>query len=159
MGKYITTGKFKPDGKGGLIQTESDLNAFKKLFGEYRNAQKGIYNVASELGETIARDKFYQTLLDDSKRIAAAIKQGNPDVIRGQIGRPIFFKNYNDAVVNLPNQEIAKVPLSLKSALPETIYKSPLDGYFTTVPYGEAIRVGDAVVGSALTRSAIYRAS
>ena len=158
MGKYITTGKFKPDGTGGLIQKESDLNAFKKLFGEYRNAQKGIYAVASELGETIARDKFYQTLLDDSNRIAAALKQGNPDILKGQLGRPIFFKNYNDAVVNLPNQEIAKVPLSLKTALPDTIYKSPLDGYFTTVPYGEAIRVGDAVVGSALTRSAIYRA-
>ena len=42
-----------------LIQKESDLTAFKKLFGEYRNAQKGIYAVASELGETIARDKFY----------------------------------------------------------------------------------------------------
>ena len=157
MGKYITTGKFKPDGKGGLIQTESDLNAFKKLFGEYRDAQKGIYNVASELAETVARDKFYQTLLDDSKRIAAALRQGNPDILRGQIGRPIFFKNYNDAVVNLPNQVISKVPLSLKSGLPETIYKSPLDGYFTTVPYAEAIRVGDAVVGSPITRSLTYR--
>ena len=30
IGKYITTGKFKPDGKGGLIQKESDLTAFKK---------------------------------------------------------------------------------------------------------------------------------
>ena len=29
MGKYITTGKFKPDGKGGLIQTESDLKHLK----------------------------------------------------------------------------------------------------------------------------------
>ena len=157
MGKYITTGKFKADGKGGLIQTESDLNAFKKLFGEYRDVQKGIYNVAAELAETVARDNFYQTLLNESKRIAAAIKQGNPDIIRAAEGRPIFFRNYNDAVVNLPNQEISKVPLSLKSALPETIYKSPLDGYFTTVPYGEAIRVGDAVVGSALTRSLAYR--
>ena len=157
MGKYITTGKFKPDGRGGLIQKESDLTAFKKLFGEYRDAQKGIYNVASELAETVARDKFYTQLLADSNRIAAAIKQGNPDVIRGQIGRPIFFKNYNDAVVNLPNQEISKVPLSLKSGLPETVYKSPLDGYFTTVPYAEAIRVGDAVVGSPLTRSLAYR--
>ena len=157
MGKYITTGKFKPDGKGGLIQTESDLNAFKKLFGEYRDAQKGIYNVASELAETVARDKFYNQLLADSKRIAAALKQGNPDILRGQIGRPIFFRNYNDAVVNLPNQEISKVPLSLKSGLPETIYKSPLDGYFTTVPYAEAIRVGDAVIGSGITRSLAYR--
>ncbi len=157
MGKYITTGKFKPDGRGGLIQKESDLTAFKKLFGEYRDAQKGIYNVASELAETVARDKFYTQLLADSNRIAAALKQGNPDILRGQIGRPIFFKNYNDAVVNLPNQEISKVPLSLKSGLPETVYKSPLDGYFTTVPYAEAIRVGDAVVGSPLTRSLAYR--
>jgi hypothetical protein len=157
MGRYITTGKFKPDGKGGLIQTESDLNAFKKLFGEYRDAQKGIYNVASELAETVARDNFYNQLLADSKRIAAALKQGNPDILRGQIGRPIFFRNYNDAVVNLPNQEISKVPLSLKSGLPETIYKSPLDGYFTTVPYAEAIRVGDAVIGTGITRSLAYR--
>jgi len=157
IGKYITTGKFKPDGVGGLIQKESDLLAFKKLFGEYRNAQKGIYNVASELAETISRDKFYTELLADSNRIAAALKQGNPDILKGQIGRPIFFKNYNDAVINLPNQKIAKVPLSLKTGLPETIYKSPIDGYFTTEAYGEAIRVGDAVVGSGLTRSLAWR--
>ena len=157
IGKYITTGKFKPDGVGGLIQKESDLLAFKKLFGEYRNAQKGIYNVSSELAETISRDKFYTELLADSNRIAAALKQGNPDILKGQIGRPIFFKNYNDAVINLPNQKIAKVPLSLKTGLPETIYKSPIDGYFTTEAYGEAIRVGDAVVGSGLTRSLAWR--
>ena len=157
MGKYITTGKFKPDGVGGLIQKESDLLAFKKLFGEYRNAQKGIYNVSSELAETISRDKFYTELLADSNRIAAALKQGNPDILKGQIGRPIFFKNYNDAVLNLPNQKIAKVPLSLKTGLPETIYKSPIDGYFTTEAYAEAIRVGDAVVGSGLTRSLAWR--
>ena len=157
IGKYITTGKFKPDGVGGLIQKESDLTAFKKLFGEYRNAQKGIYNVASELAEVVSRDKFYTELLADSNRIAAALKQGNPDILKGQIGRPIFFKNYNDAVLNLPNQKIAKVPLSLKTGLPETIYKSPIDGYFTTEAYGEAIRVGDAVVGSGLTRSLAWR--
>jgi len=157
IGKYISTGKFKGDGRGGLIQTTSDLAAFKKLFGEYKNAQNGIYNVMTELAETVGRDQFYTKLLDDSKRIAAAIKQGNPDIIRGQIGRPIFFKNYNDAVVQLPNQTISKIPLSLKTALPETIYKSPLDGYFTTEPFAEAIRVGDAVVGSSITRSLAYR--
>ena len=70
IGKYITTGKFKPDGRGGLIQKESDLTAFKKLFGEYRNAQKGIYSVMTELAETIGRDKFYRELLRDSDNIA-----------------------------------------------------------------------------------------
>jgi len=157
IGKYITTGKFKPDGVGGLIQKESDLTAFKKLFGEYRNAQKGIYNVASELAEVVSRDKFYTELLADSNRIAAAIKQGNPDIIKNKIGRPIFYKNYNDAVINLPNTQISKTPLSLKSGLPETIYKSPLDGYFTRADFAEAIRVGDAVVGSPLTRSLAWR--
>ena len=154
MGKYITTGKFKPDGKGGLIQTKSDLQAFKNLFGEYKNAQKGIYSVMTELAETISRDKFYTNLLKDSENIAKQLKAGADP---GQIGRPIFFKNYNDAVLNLPNQAITRQPLSLKTALPETIYKSPLDGYFTTQPYAEAIRVGDAVVGNAITRSLPYR--
>ena len=69
MSKYITTGKFKPDGKGGLIQKESDLTAFKKLFGEYRNAQKGIYSVMTDLSETIARDKFYSQLLKTQKTL------------------------------------------------------------------------------------------
>ena len=154
MGKYISTGKFKPDGKCGLIQTKSDLQAFKDLFGEYRNAQRGIYSVMTELAETIGRDKFYNELLKSSEDIAKQLKAGADP---GKIGRPIFFKNYNDAVVQLPNQNIIKTPLSLKTALPETVYKSPLDGYFKTVPYAEAIRVGDAVVGSALTRSLAWR--
>jgi len=154
IGKYITSGKFKPDGKGGLIQKESDLTAFKKLFGEYKNAQKGIYSVMTDLSEVIARDKFYTNLLRDSENIAKRLKAGAD---AGQIGRPIFFKSYNDAVINLPNQTITRQPLSLKTKLPETIYKSPLDGYFTTQPYAEAIRVGDAVVGSSITRSLPYR--
>jgi len=154
IGKYITTGKFKPDGKGGLIQKESDLTAFKKLFGEYKNAQKGIYGVMTELAETISRDKFYNKLLQDSENIAKAIKSG---VDPAKVGKPIFYKNYNDAVLGLPYQKITPVPLSLKTALPETIYKSPLDGYFTTESYAEAIRVGDAVVGNAITRSLPYR--
>ena len=154
IGKYITSGKFKPDGKGGLIQKESDLTAFKKLFGEYKNAQKGIYSVMTDLSEIIARDKFYTNLLKDSENIAKRLKAGAD---AGQIGRPIFFKSYNDAVINLPNQTITRQPLNLKTKLPDTIYKSPLDGYFTTQPYAEAIRVGDAVVGSSITRSLPYR--
>ena len=154
IGKYITSGKFKPDGKGGLIQKESDLTAFKKLFGEYKNAQKGIYSVMTDLSEVIARDKFYTNLLRDSENIAKRLKAGAD---AGQIGRPIFFKSYNDAVINLPNQTITRQPLSLKTKLPETIYKSPLDGYFTTQNYAEAIRVGDAVVGRFITRRLPYR--
>ena len=49
ISKYITSGKFKPDGNGGLIQTKSDLQAFTKLFGEYKNAQNGIYQCNDRL--------------------------------------------------------------------------------------------------------------
>ena len=86
----------------------------------------------TELAETVARDNFYQTLLDESKRIAAAIKQGNPDIIRAAEGRPYFLKTITTLLVNLPNQEISKVPLSLKSGLPETIYKSPTRWLFNS---------------------------
>ena len=154
IGKYITAGKFKPDGRGGLIQKKSDLKAFQDLFGKYRNAQNGIFNTMSDLAETVARDEFYTVLKKSSENIAKQLKAGAD---AGQIGRPIFFKNYNDAVIRLRNQEIIKEPLKLKTGLPETIYSSPLDGYFTTVPYAEAIRVGDAVVGSSITRSLPYR--
>ena len=35
MAENVTgAGKFKPDKKGGLIQTKSDFAAFNKLFGE-----------------------------------------------------------------------------------------------------------------------------
>ena len=154
ISKYITSGKFKPDGNGGLIQTKSDLQAFTKLFGEYKNAQNGIFNVMTDLSEVIARDNFYTDLIKSSDDIGKQLKAGADP---GLIGRPIFFKTYNEAIKNLPNQEIIKVPLKLKTRLPDTVYASPLDGYFTTVPYAEAIRVGDAVVGSSITRNFYWR--
>jgi len=154
ISKYITSGKFKPDGNGGLIQTKSDLQAFTKLFGEYKNAQNGIFNVMTDLSEVIARDNFYTDLIKSSDDIGKQLKAGADP---GLVGRPIFFKTYNEAVKNLPNQEIIKVPLKLKTRLPDTVYASPLDGYFTTVPYAEAIRVGDAVVGSSITRNFYWR--
>ena len=154
IGKYITSGKFKSDGRGGLIQTTSDLQAFKKLFGEYKNAQNGIYNTMTDLAEIIGRDEFYTFLKTSSDDIGKQLKAGGD---AGQIGRPIFYKNYNDAVTNLPNQEIIKIPLKLQTKLPDTIYTSPLDGTFTTAPFAEAIRIGDAVVGSSITRSLPYR--
>jgi len=159
IGENITAaGKFKPDKKGGLIQTQSDLDTFNKLFGSYKDAKNTIYNVMNELGEMVARDKFYNQLLADSDRIAAAIKQGNPDVIKNQIGRPIFYRNYNDAVLGLPNQKIIQTPLKLRAGgLPETVYSSPIDGMFTSEVWADAIRNGDKLVRSPLTKSVFYR--
>jgi len=154
MGKYISQGKFKPDKDGGLIQTVSDFQAFQKLFGSYKNAQNGIYNVMTDLSEILARDRFYTDLLKDSNNIAKALKAGGD---AGKIGRPIFFKSYDDAILKLPHQNIITTPLKLKTGLPDTVYSSPLDGMFTTKPYAEAIKVGDQLVGSGLTKSLPYR--
>ena len=148
IGENITGGnKFKPDGKGGLIQTVSDLIAFKKLFGEYKNAKNVIYNVMGDLANITARDKFYTTLLKDSDK---AIKEG---------GRGIFRKSYDEARLAFPNKEIitAAKGLKLPNRLSDEIYTSPLDGLFTTKEWADAIRMGDDLIQSGLTKSAAYR--
>lgn len=149
-------GKFKPDKKGGLIQTKSDLEAFNNLFGSYKDAKNTIYNVMDELGEMVSRDKFYTDLLKGSDDIEKALKQG---ATNAQVGRPIFYKTYNDAVLGLPNQKIISTPLKLKAGgLPETVYSSPVDGLFTSEIWADAIKNGDKLVRSPITRSVPYRA-
>ena len=67
IGDNITAaGKFKPTKDGGLIQTKSDLEAFKTLFGSYKDAKNTIYNVMTDLGEIVARDNFYTNLLKEN---------------------------------------------------------------------------------------------
>ena len=140
-------GKFKPDGKGGLIQTKSDLQAFKNLFGEYKDAKKVIFNSMEDMGEILGRDKFYNQLLKASDEL---IKNGE---------RGLFYKTYDDALVNFPNQKIfaGRDGLKLKTNLAEEIYTSPIDGKFTRADFAEAIRIGDEIVSSPLTRSVPYR--
>ena len=139
-------GKFKADKVGGLIQTKSDLAAFNSLFGKYKNAKNTIYNVMTDLADIVSRDKFYTQLLADSQKLAASG------------GRPLFYKTYNEALKNLPYQEIIRRPLKLSTRLSDQVYSSPLDGLFTSKAWAESIRTGDEIIGSALTRSLPYRA-
>jgi hypothetical protein len=147
MSENVTAGgKFKADKIGGLIQTKSDLAAFNTLFGKYKNAKNTIYNVMTDLADIVARDKFYTQLLKDSERL---LKEG---------GRPLFYKSYNEALKNLPYQEIIRAPLKLNTRLSDQVYSSPLDGLFTSRTWAESIKQGDEILGSALTRSLPYRA-
>jgi len=139
-------GKFKADKVGGLIQTKSDLAAFNSLFGKYKNAKNTIYNVMTDLADIVSRDKFYSQLLADSEKLLA----------KGE--RPLFYKTYNEALKNLPYQEIIRRPLKLSTRLSDQVYSSPLDGLFTSKAWAESIRTGDEIIGSALTRSLPYRA-
>ena len=140
-------GKFKPDGKGGLIQTKSDLDAFRSFFGEYKDAKKIIYNIMGDLGEIQARDKFYNYLKTAN----------NIQIQRGERG--IFRSSYDEAVQAFPNKEILTAPtgLKLKNRLSDEVYTSPIDGLFTTKEWADAIRIGDELVSSGLTKSAAYR--
>ena len=146
IGDNITAGgKFKATKDGGLIQTKSDLEAFKTLFGSYKDAKNTIYNVMTDLGEIVARDNFYTSLLKENDLL---LKNGE---------RALFYPSYNAALAKLPYQEISK-PLKLTTRLSDEVYTSPLDGMFTTKAWADAIKVGDQIIGSGLTRSLPYRA-
>ena len=146
IGDNITAGgKFKATKEGGLIQTKSDLQAFNNLFGSYTDAKNTIYNVMTDLGEIVARDNFYTSLLKENDLL---LKSGE---------RALFYPSYNSALAKLPFQEISK-PLKLRTKLSDEVYTSPLDGMFTTKNWAEAINVGDQIIGSGLTRSLPYRA-
>ena len=147
MSENVTAGgKFKADKVGGLVQTKSDLAAFNSLFGKYKNAKNTIYNVMTDLADIVSRDKFYSKLLADSQKLAASG------------GRPLFYKTYNEALKNLPYQEIVRKPLKLNTRLSDQVYSSPLDGLFTSKTWADSIKTGDEIIGSALTRSLPYRA-
>ena len=69
----------------------------------------------------------------------------------------MFYPSYNAALAKLPYQEISK-PLKLTTRLSDEVYTSPLDGMFATKAWADAIKVGDQIIGSGLTRSLPYRA-
>ena len=147
IGDNITAGgKFKATKDGGLIQTKSDLEAFKTLFGSYKDAKNTIYNVMTDLGEIVARDNFYTSLLRQNEALLA----------KGE--RALFYPTYNAALVKLGRADAISKPLKLTTRLSDEVYTSPLDGMFTTRTWAEAMRVGDQIIGSGLTRSLPYRA-
>ena len=123
IGENITGGgKFKPDNKGGLIQTKSDLAAFNKLFGKFENAESIIANVTTDLAEIASRDRFYNV-----------VKQGSDEMIKkGEIG--IVYPTYNAAVkaFGLGEDIIdATSGLQLPQKLGEQAYTVPINGMFT----------------------------
>ena len=128
-------GKFKPDKKGGLIQTKSDLAAFKSLFGEFKNANSIISNVTTDLAEIASRDRFYNV-----------IKQGSDDLIKkGEIG--IVYPTYNSArkAFGLDAEIVnASTGLQLPQKLGEQAYTVPINGMFTTKVIADGLRKGAA---------------
>ena len=141
-------GKFKPDKKGGLIQTKSDLEAFKALFGEFKNANSIISNVTTDLAEIASRDRFYNV-----------IKQGSDDLIKkGEIG--IVYPTYNSArkAFGLDAEIVdASRGLQLPQKLGEQAYTVPINGMFTTKVIAEGLTRGAANTMGSITKNIAYQ--
>ena len=130
-------GKFKPDKEGGLIQTKSDLAAFNKLFGSYEQANNVIANVTTDLAGIAARDRFYNKLLDDSRRLE---KMGEPALVYDD---PLkASKAFNSAV---SGEKIINTPLKLPQSLAEEVYTVPINGMWTTENIAHGLRYGAEV--------------
>jgi len=134
IAENITGGKFKPDKKGGLIQTEKDLAAFKKLFGSYENANTIIANVSTDLAGIAARDRFYNKMKFDSD---VMIKKGE---------RALVYPSYNEAFKAFntikSGKKIVEAPLRLPQGIAEEAYTVPLNGMFTTEEIAHGLRFG-----------------
>jgi len=134
IAENITGGKFKPDKKGGLIQTEKDLTAFKKLFGSYENANTIMANVTTDLAGIASRDRFYNKMKLDSD---AMIKRGE---------RGLLYPSYNAAFKAFntikSNKKIVEAPLELPQGISEKAYTVPINGMFTTEEIAHGLKYG-----------------
>jgi hypothetical protein len=141
-------GKFKPDKKGGLIQTKSDLEAFKALFGEFKNANSIIANVTTDLAEIASRDRFYNV-----------VKKGSDDLIKkGEIG--IVYPTYNSArkAFGLDAEIVdASRGLQLPQKLGEQAYTVPINGMFTTKEIADGLTRGAANTMGSITKNIAYQ--
>jgi len=144
-------GKFKADKTGGLIQTKEDLDAFRKLFGEYQRAEKIIANVTYDLAEITARDAFYNFI---KKQSAEMIQQGK---------RGIVYNSYDEAVnafrnVSKPNKVIdAATGLDVPSGLGKEAYTPPINGMFTTENIADGLINGSKDALGPITKHALYQ--
>ena len=147
-------GKFKADKVGGLIQKKSDLEAFKKLFGANQNAERVIVNTMEDLGGIAARDNFYNAMKTASDQL---IKNGERGLVYpNRLAAITAFKGAKNQA-GLRNINISPNGLKLSANLSEEYYTSPLDGMFTNDVIEKALKFGDKLPLSGITKSLAYR--
>lgn len=151
IAKNITGGgRFVPDEIGGLIQKESDLLAFQKLFGSYKNAMNVIANVTTDLAEIAGRDRFYNI-----------IKQGAVEQIaRGE--RAIVYPTYNAAAKGWAGtgEKIIEMSTGLKvpNKLGDAVYTPPISGMFATENIAQGLIHGALNNLGSITKNIYYQA-
>jgi len=146
IAENIKGGKFVAD-KDGLIKKVSDLESFKKLFGSYQNANQVITNTMSDFASMASKNTMFNSIKASSD---AMIKSGE---------RGIVYKTWDEAKRAFPNKKIIDQPLNLKIAdgLPDGVYRSPLDGMFTSVEIADALKLIDDKALGSITKNMVYR--
>jgi len=136
--------RFKPT---TLIQSEKDLRAFQRFFGQKRDLRNTIINTMSDLSGLVAKNRFYKSIADKSDELIA----------RGE--RAIVYPTRMEALRGLPNQKIIadKTGLKLKSPLGESVYTSPLDGRFTSESFKDALNFSERLITDDLAKSVLYK--
>jgi hypothetical protein len=151
IAKNITGGgRFVADDVGGLIQKESDLLAFQKLFGSYKNAMNVIANVTTDLAEISGRDRFYNIIKTAAKE---QIKRGE---------RAIVYPSYNAAAHGWrgTGEKIIDLSTGLKvpNKLGDAVYTPPLSGMFTTEKIAQGLIHGALNNLGSITKNIYYQA-
>ena len=144
MAKALSSNKFEP---GDLIQSRADIDAFRKLFGEVKDARRTIINTMEDLSSVAAKDNFYNNIAKTSDDL---IKKGQ---------RGIVYDTPRAARQGLPNRDIIldKNGLQIQSSLAEELYANPLNGKFTSEEWKAALHFAEKMPFDALMKSDFYR--
>ena len=137
-------GQFKPT---TLIQSESDLRAFQRFFGQKRDLRNTIINTMGDLASLTAKDNFYNGIL----------KQSDDLIANGE--RAVIYPTRLEALRGLPNQKIIadKNGLQITSPLGESVYTNPLNGRFTSEELKDALQFGEKILFDKLSQDVIYQ--
>jgi hypothetical protein len=140
----IKGGKFKPT---NLIQSEKELRAFQRFFGQKRDLRNTIINTMGDLSTLVAKDKFYNGIL----------KQSDDLIANGE--RAVIYPTRMEALRNLRNQPVIadKNGLQIKSPLGESTYTNPLNGRFTTQELKDALQFGEKILFDDFAKNVIYQ--
>ena len=140
----VKGGTFKPT---TLIQSEKDLRAFQRFFGQKRDIRNTIINTMSDLTTLAAKDEFYNGVLQQAKEL---IKKGE---------RAAVYPTRVQAIKNLRKQPIIANPegMQIKSPLGESVYTNPLNGQFTTKEMQDAFNFAEKLLFDDIAKTTIYR--
>jgi hypothetical protein len=140
----IKGGQFKPT---TLIKSEADLRAFQRFFGQKRDLRNTIINVMQDLSTLTAKDEFYSGVVKEADKL---IKAGE---------RAVIYPTRSQAVFNLPKQKIItdRTGLNIKSPLGEQTYTNPVNGYFTSDEFADALKFSEKLLFDNLSKDIAYQ--